>query len=335
MTEGVPDFTPVTLLTGFLGSGKTTLLKRILADPAFADTAVIINEFGDVGIDHHLVESVTEDIILLPSACLCCVLKGELAASLRDLHSRRARGLVGPFRRVVIESTGLADPYPVISTLKADPVLRHHFRFAAVVTTVDAFNGAETLARHREAVRQVAIADTLILTKTDLASNERVAELRHQLKTLNPIAPIRLASTPTLDLGALMRDDSVIDAWFKATVEPSDNPQSESQSHRSDIRSLSLVIDEPIDWTAFGLWLSMLINRHGERLLRVKGILSLIGEASPVAVHGVQHLVHPPLHLASWLDQDRRSRLVFIVDGLDLDVLRRSLTAFMALGRRQ
>jgi G3E family GTPase len=334
MAELYPDFTPVTLLTGFLGSGKTTLLKRILADPAFGDTAVIINEFGEVGLDHHLIEHVADDVVLLPSGCLCCVLKGELAVALRDLQSRRARGLIPPFRRVVVESSGLADPYPVISTIKTDPVLRHHFRLATVLTTVDAVNGDETLDRHLESVRQAAVADTLILTKTDLANPPDLLVLIGRLENLNPAAPIVRACDADNDLQTLFEGSGNAASWFKATAEPAraQLPGREAtENHGAAIRSFSITVDAPLDWTAFGIWLTMLIHRHGARILRVKGILSIADETNPVAVHGVQHLVHPPQHLRAWPDGDRRSRLVFIVDGLAPDQLRRSLAAFMAL----
>jgi G3E family GTPase len=334
MGEPTPDFTPVTLLTGFLGSGKTTLLKAILADPAFSDTAVIINEFGEVGLDHHLIEHVADDVVLLPSGCLCCAMKGELAQALSDLHSRRARGLVPAFRRVVVESSGLADPYPVISTLKADPVLRHHFRLASVLTTVDAVNGFETLDRHQESVRQAAIADTLILTKTDLADASDVMALSGRLEDLNPAAPIVWKGDDDINLRELIKDTQNTPSWFKATAEPVRTRPSDGKragTHGTGIRSFALTIDAPLDWTVFGIWLTMLINRHGSRILRVKGILSIQDEANPVAVHGVQHLVHPPQHLRGWPDGDRRSRLIFIVDGIEPEQLRRSLKAFMSL----
>jgi G3E family GTPase len=333
MAERYPDFTPIILLTGFLGSGKTTLLKQILADPAFGDTAVIINEFGEVGLDHHLIEHVADDVVLLPSGCLCCAMKGELAATLRDLQSRRARGAIPAFRRIIVESSGLADPYPVISTIKADPMLRHHFRLETVLTTIDAVNGARTLDRHMESIRQAAVADTLILTKTDLAAAADVASLRARLGDLNPAAAVVLAADAATGLKALVEDGGAR-SWFKATAEPGVLPPSGGQTpqiHGAEIRSFSLTIDAALDWTMFGIWLTMLINRHGLNILRVKGILSIEGEANPVAVHGVQHLVHPPQHLRGWPDTERRSRLVFIVDGIEPDQVRRSLAAFMAL----
>jgi G3E family GTPase len=261
-------------------------------------------------------------------------MKGELAAALRDLQSRRGRGSIPPFRRVVVESSGLADPYPVISTIKADPVLRHHFRLATVLTTVDAVNGSQTLDRHLESVRQAAIADTLILTKTDLSAPADVAALKFRLQELNPAAPILRACDSNIDLGALLEDAGNTPSWFKATIEyPKTRlPAGKAmENHRAGIRSFAITIDAPLDWTAFGIWLTMLINRHGSRILRVKGILSLKDEANPVAVHGVQHLVHPPQHLRAWPDADHRSKLVFIVDGIEPDQIRRSMAAFMAL----
>lgn len=325
MNEAFPDLTPVTLLTGFLGSGKTTLLRRLLADPALSDTAVIINEFGEIGIDHHLVEKLDDQMVLLSSGCLCCTVRGELAATLRDLHSRRARGLAPPFRRVAIESTGLADPFPVLSTLSADPVLRHHFTAAGVATTVDAVNGFAQLETHIESVRQAAVADVIVLTKTDLATPAAASRLSRKLRAINPAAPLLRGAEEPLDPNALL---SPRHGGFRATAEPAIEPAA-----HSDVQAFSIVVEEPIAWAAFGVWLTMLLNRHGRKILRVKGILALQGEERPVAVHGVQHLVHAPTHLDRWPDGDRRSRLVFIVESLDPDLIRRSFAVFNRLSR--
>jgi G3E family GTPase len=324
MVEGLPAFTPVTLLTGFLGSGKTTLLRRLLADPALGDTAVIINELGEVGIDHLLVERLDDQMVLLNSGCVCCSIRGELAAAMRDLLSRRERGLLPPFQRLVIESTGLADPFPVLSTLKADPVLRHHFRAAGVVTTVDAVNGLGQLDHYIESVRQAAIADVIVLTKTDLAEAAATNRLVARLEAMNPTAPLVRAAEEPLDAGALLAADS--GGWPKAIAEP----ETAIAAH-AGVCAFSIVVDEPLDWTAFGVWLTMLLNRHGARILRVKGILALQGEARPIAIHGVQHLVHAPTHLSRWPDEDRRSRLVFIVEGIEPDLIRRSFQIFNRL----
>jgi G3E family GTPase len=324
MVEGLPAFTPTTLLTGFLGSGKTTLLRRLLADPALGDTAVIINEFGEVGIDHLLVERLDEEMVLLSSGCVCCTVRGELATAMRDLHSRRERGVIPPFRRLLIESTGLADPFPVLSTLKADPVLRHHFRAAGVIATVDAVNGLAQLESHIESVRQAAIADVLVLTKTDLAEAAVAARLAARLRAMNPSAPLLRAADGPLDADILLKSGA--SGWFKAIAEPQD-----AMPAHADVRAFSIIVDEPLDWTAFGVWLTMLLNRHGARILRVKGILALQGEERPVAVHGVQHLVHAPTHLSRWPDGDRRSRLVFIVEGIEPALIQRSFSIFNRL----
>jgi G3E family GTPase len=327
-------FLPINLLTGFLGSGKTTLLKRILADPAFADTAVLINEFGEIGLDHDLVESVDGETVLLRSGCVCCTVRGELAAALKELYSRRERGLLPSFRRVVIESTGLADPFPVLSTIKADPVLRHHFCAGNVITTVDAVNGLRQLDTYIESNRQAAVADRLIVTKTDLEAGCDGEALHARLRTLNPDAPILIAADPDLDLSSLVAvqsngssSSSLSQSGFYCE-EPMQLVSSDGAPHQAAISSISLSIDRPVDWTAFGLWLTMLLNRHGERVLRVKGILNLSGEERPVAVHGVQHLVHTPVHMDGWPSEDRTSRLVFILDGLDGALLKRSFEAF-------
>jgi G3E family GTPase len=328
----VGDFIPVNLLTGFLGSGKTTLLRRLLANPALSETAVLINEFGEVGLDHHLIERVDETVVLLRSGCVCCTIRGDLARAMRDLHSRRERGLVPMFGRLIVESTGLADPFPILSTLKADPVLRHHFRAGAVITTVDAVNGLSQIERHPVLVRQVAVADRLVLTKTDLADDVTIARVLAHVRRINPdAAAIRVGKTD-LDAGALLDHggDSRPRSMFGHAEEASPG-----DGHIGDIRSFVVTVEEPIDWTAFGVWLTMLLNRHGDKVLRVKGILNIAGEAAPVAIHGVQHLVHDPVHMGAWPGQDRRSRIVFIVDGLAPDLIRRSLAAFNRIGMKR
>jgi len=334
MAAETSGFLPINLLTGFLGSGKTTLLKRILAEPAFADTAVLINEFGEIGLDHDLVESVDGEMVLLRSGCVCCTVRGELAAALKELYSRRERGLLPPFRRVIIESTGLADPFPVLSTIKADPVLRHHFCAGNVITTVDAVNGLHQLGTYIESNRQAAVADRLIVTKTDLQANYDGGDLQVRLRALNPDAPILMAADPDLDLSSLVTAQSTISPSSSLSQSgfyceaPMQLVSSGGAPHQAAISSISLSIGRPVDWTAFGLWLTMLLNRHGERVLRVKGILNLSGEERPVAVHGVQHLVHTPVHMDRWPSEDRASRLVFILDGLDGALLKRSFEAF-------
>jgi G3E family GTPase len=326
LAEVVPGFTPVHLLTGFLGSGKTTLLGRMLTSPKLARTAVLINEFGEVGLDHHLVERIDETMVLLRSGCLCCTIRGDLARAIGDLHSRRERGLVPAFERLVVESSGLADPLPILTTLKADPVLRHHFRAGAVITTIDAVNGLSQIDRHAESVRQIAAADRLVLTKADLADAIDVTNLLARVHQINPDAP--MVDAADLDAGTLI-DHAAGVSKFRATAVVDEAEQS---THVAGIRSFTVTLLQPIDWTSFGIWLTMLLNRHGDKVLRVKGILNLAGEAAPVAIHGVQHLVHNPVHMAGWPDADHRSRIVFIVDGIDPALVRRSLAAFNVLG---
>lgn len=333
-----PAFTPVNLLTGFLGSGKTTLLKRLLTDPALADTAVLINEFGEIGLDHYLLDRIDETMVLLQSGCLCCTVRSELADALRDLHSRRERGLIPNFKRVVIESTGLADPFPVLSTLKADPVLRHHFRPGNVIATVDAVNGMRQLDTYIESNRQAAIADRLVLTKRDIADEDGLNLLRERLRRINPDAALLSTADKELDVAGLF--DEAVATHGSIAQSPSgfycETPAmletADGGTHQAAVTSFVMSVDGAIDWTAFGVWLTMLLHRHGERVLRVKGILNLEGEARPVAIHGVQHLVHPPTHMAAWPSDDRRSHIVFIVDGLDASLLKRSFEAFTLAG---
>ena len=330
MADGLPDFTPVHLLTGFLGSGKTTLLKRLLADPGLADCAVLINEFGEVGLDHHLLERIDETVVMLPSGCLCCTIRGELAGAIRGLLDRRARGEIAGFRRLVIESTGLADPFPILSTLHADPVLRHHVRLGAVVTTIDAVNAAAQLDAQEECARQIAVADRLILTKTDLATPEAIGALRARIAGLNPEAPLWRADEAAVCAAALFSESAA------ATPVRRDAPTAHDHggpghAHHAAIHAFALVFETALDWTMFGIWLTMLLNRHGGDILRVKGILHLADSATPVAIHGVQHLVHPPVHMSAWPDEMRRSRIVFIVRGLEQAAIERSLRAFLAL----
>lgn len=311
------DHLPVTLITGFLGSGKTTLLARLLAHPDLGETAVIVNELGEVALDHHLLRRVDERTVVLASGCVCCVMRGDLADELRDLLGRRDRGEVPPFGRVIVETTGIAEPAPILQTLLSEPVVRHHYRLDAVIATVDGVLGLRQLSSRREPVKQAAAADRIVVTKTDVAEPEAVAELERRLRALNPAAAIARASFGEIAPEELLapggRDLREVAA--------------EGHGHEGDVAAVCLVFAEPLDWTAFGVWLTMLLQSRGEDVLRVKGLLD-VGAEGPVAVDGVQHVVHPPRHLDAWPDGDRRSRVVFIGPGLDRDELERSLAAF-------
>lgn len=331
---------PVNVVTGFLGSGKTTLLNRLLRSPQLAHTAVLVNEFGEIGLDHLLLETLDAETVILQSGCVCCTIRGDLADAIRKLFSRRERGLVPRFDRLAIETTGLADPAPIISTLLAEPVIRHHFRLGNVISTVDAVNGALHLAQNPESVKQVAVADRIVLTKTDLAADAQVGELKAALARLNPTAPILEAAADPLAPDDLMAGDvydparrsAEVRRWLdeeahRAAADPRHHSHDPNR-HDRDIRAFCLTFDQPLDWTAFGIWLTMLLHAHGERVLRVKGMLNVLGLATPVVIHGVQHVIHPPAHLEVWPDADRRSRIVFIVRGLEQKVIERSLAAF-------
>jgi G3E family GTPase len=305
------DETPVALVTGFLGSGKTTLLSRLLAHPELGETAVIVNELGEVAIDHHLLRRVDERTVLLKSGCVCCSLRGDLTDELRDLLGRRERGEIPAFRRVVVETTGLADPAPIVYTLVSEPVVKHHFRLERVIATVDAVHGV----RGPESVKQVAAADRLVVTKTDLA---QPAALERQLRRLNPAAEVLAAAFGEIEPAALFGGTDL--RSLPASAGP-------SVSHPDDVHAHCLVLEEQLDWTAFGIWLTMLLQSRGGDVLRVKGLLN-VGASGPVLLNGVQHVVHPPEHLDGWPDGDRRSRLVFIGRGVDADALESSLRAF-------
>jgi G3E family GTPase len=302
---------PVALVTGFLGSGKTTLISRLLRHPSMGETAVIVNELGEVGIDHHLLRRVDERTVLLKSGCVCCSLRGDLADELRDLLSRRERGEIPPFARVVVETTGLADPAPVIFTLLSEPVVRHHYRLETVIATVDAVHGL----RQPESVKQAAVADTLVVTKTDLAEGRPV---RERLTRLNPAAEVI-----EVELGDVAPER----LFGRPDRDPRDMSFEEPPHEHDGVGALCLVLDETVDWTAFGIWLTMLLQSRGDHVLRVKGLLD-VGAPGPVVLNGVQHLVHPPVHLESWPDDDRRSRVVFVGRGLRREALESSLLAF-------
>ncbi len=315
------ELIPVDVVTGFLGSGKTTLLQRLLRAPGLRDVAVLVNEFGEVGLDHHLIESAEESTLLLDNGCLCCAMRGDLKDSLRELFSRRERGEIPAFARVVIETSGLADPVPIAYTVLVEPVIQHHFRLGAVIAVVDAVNGAEQLRRFPESVKQAATADRIVLSKLDLA--EDVSSLRAALRGINAAAPI---------LAIDEADESLLSV--ADTRRELSELEETSADHSHGISSFSLIVDRPLDWTAFGIWLSMLLACHGERVLRVKGMLNVVGVAEPVLINGVQHIVHPPTHLGGWPDADRRSRIVFITHELSETELRSSLDAFNTLGER-
>jgi G3E family GTPase len=344
---------PVSIITGFLGAGKTTLLKNLLHQPDMADTAVVINEFGEIGLDHLLVEEAKEDTILMSSGCLCCSIRGDLIDTLRRLYKRREKGEVPKFKRLVIETTGLADPAPILQTLIGDPLLSAFYRLDGVVTVVDAVNAMDQLDRQFESVKQAAVADRLVLTKTDLASAAQQAALHARLSTLNPAAPVLLAAHGAIaaehlfNAGLYNPAEKAPDVarWLKdeAYAQARDDHQHRDHGHDHDhhhhaldvnrhddhIRAFCLTRDEPIEWAKFVNWIEMLITMRGADLLRIKGVLNVVGSEDPIAIHGIQHLFHPPATLPGWTGQDRRSRIVFITRDLDRALLEQSMAEFL------
>ena len=334
---------PVAVITGFLGSGKTTLLRHLLQHPEMGETAVIVNEFGEIGLDHLLVETAKEDVVLLNSGCLCCTVRGDLIATIRDLYKRRVRGEVPSFERLVIETTGLADPAPILHTLMSDPLIVQRFRLDSVVTTVDAATGSDSLDRHEESRRQAAVADRLLVTKTDLAESGPLAELEARLAALNPAATrhrvVQGAIEPEALFNAGLYDpetkSSDVRRWLQAEAyeaAPHDHGGHAHDVNRHDgaIRAFCLTHDTPLDWDRFCSWIDMLISLYGRDILRIKGLLNVADQEPPLVIHGVQHVFHPPVSLADWPDADHRSRLVFIVRGLDPAVFENTLAAFNA-----
>jgi G3E family GTPase len=305
---------PVAVLTGFLGSGKTTLLGRLLRHPDFARTAVIINEFGEVGLDHELVEASEESFVELRTGCLCCAVRGDLALTLEDLLRRRDAGTVTPFERVAIETSGLADPAPILHTLMSDAGLARRLALAGVVATVDTVTGLATLERYPQSVKQVALADRLILTKTDLA-HAQCAELAARLTALNPTAKRLQASFGEVDPARLF--DMGYPASLRARDLPAwlglDGHSAPAAGHHEQISCFAILRNEPFKAITLTLVLEALAEHCGSDLLRLKGIVNIAENPDrPAVIHGVQHVFHPPVWLDGWPSRDRRSRLVCI-----------------------
>jgi G3E family GTPase len=339
---------PLSVITGFLGAGKTTLLNRLLRDPGLRETAVLVNEVGEIGLDHLFYEILDGETVLLPGGCLCCSVRGDLVNSLEDILRGQDNGKNTPFRRVVIETTGLADPASVLHAVMTHPYLVQRYRLDGVVTLVDAVNGSATLDEHREAVKQAAIADRLVLTKTDLAGAEGLAVLRARLKALNPGAPIldsakgEASAAALLDAGLYDPSSKIPDVkrWLAAAaVEAAEHahhhhddgdPDHRHHHHDDRVRVFTLASEAAIPAATLESFLDLLRSIHGAKLLRLKGIVQLAEEPDqPVVLHAVQHVMHPPARLATWPDQDRRSRIVCVTWDLDPAIVRRLFGAFL------
>ena len=338
---------PVTLLTGFLGAGKTTLLNRLLQRPEMAGSAVLINEFGEIGLDHLLVEKLDEDAVLLQAGCLCCTIRGDLSAALGRLAQRPTRPL-----RVLIETTGLADPLPILQTLMAEPAVARDFVLDGVVTLVDAVHGLATIDRQAEALRQVAVADRLLLSKADLALPESLPLLRDRLRGINPGAGLETVALGEIDPTLLLgfgpfdpaRKSPDLRLWLDAEGWTAPRPTHGHAHHGHDhahhphdpnrhgdgIEAFCLTYDHPLPWDGLASWLEMLSVTRGDSILRVKGVLDLQGQQRPVVIHGVQGTWHRPTLLPDWpAGQQRRSSLVFILRDLPRTVIEDGLAAFL------
>lgn len=350
---------PVSILTGFLGAGKTTLLNRLLRDPALTDTAVIINEFGDVAIDHLLVETSSDGVIELSDGCLCCTVRGELVDTLADLMDRMQTGKISRLKRVVIETTGLADPAPVLQSVMGNPVIAQSYHIDGVITVVDVVNGSASLANHAEAVKQVAVADRIILTKTALDGSGRREVLVEQLRALNPRAPLidgdaeEAGAASLLHVGLYDPDSKIADVgrWLQ-DEDPSGHNHEAAQTHHhhdderghshdhhhhhdvtrhdASIRSFSILHDRPIAPAALDMFIDLLRSAHGEKLLRMKAIVALSDNPDrPLILHGVQSVFHTPQRLPAWPDpEDRRTRMVLITKDLPEAFVRDLFDAF-------
>lgn len=359
---------PVTVLTGFLGSGKTTLLNKLLRRPELADTAVIINEFGEIGLDHLLVEkSDDEGMVTLNSGCLCCTVRGDLVRTMSELFLKRSKGEVSNFRRMVVETTGLADPAPILHTLMTDPLLATRYRLDGVVTTVDGVNGASTLDNHEEAVKQAAVADRLLLTKVDIADAPKLDDLKHRLQHLNPGASAMAIADGEIDPNAILNaglynpetKTADVKRWLHDEAYEGgrghdhghhhhghDHGHADGHGHKHEhghgeqdphdvnrhdnrIKAFCMTFDEPMSWATVAAAFDALVTYRGPDLLRMKGILNVKDTDKPVVIHGVQHVFHPPATLEAWPEgDDRKSRVVFITRDIAESTIRKVFASF-------
>jgi G3E family GTPase len=335
---------PAAVLTGFLGSGKTSLLNRLVRDPAMARALVVINELGDIGLDHELVERSAGDILMLQSGCLCCTMRSDLVETLDQALRKSKAGEIASFDRVVVETTGLADPEPILQAFLTDRTLARQFDLRSITTTVDAVVGADTLDRHLEAVKQVAVADRLLITKTDIAEAANLDRLEHRLRNLNGSATITRSDLAILPDQALLWD-SRFNALAHAAGEETDEERDHCHAHgvagctdtncTSDgtpqslhdghVRTYSYVRDAPLSPDVLDAWLTSFIDQQGPSLLRFKAIVDVAGLPGPLALHGVQHVLHPPQALKAWPSADHRTRMVFITLGMSEDTFRAAI----------
>ena len=311
---------PIYILTGFLGSGKTTLLNRFLNNEKLQNTAVIVNEFGDVGIDHLLVRAKTDDLIMLAGGCLCCKVRGDLLETLEKLYQQREHGEIPKFERVLIETSGLAAPAPILRTLLSDAFIREHFYISQLITTVDAIYGFKHLKLYEESAQQIALANYLILTKTDVAKPKATSKLKYHLKNLNPTAHIYESNE---DLIALFNDPNQEDFYQKAAAF-----QNAHVSHQM-IHSFVIEYAEPIEWNIIGQWFQQLTRLRGQDLLRIKGLVYTKESNLPIIIQGVQHVFQTPTTLEKWVFDPPKTQLVFITRRIPQQLIEKSFFAIL------
>ncbi|MDO4179519.1 MAG: GTP-binding protein [Phascolarctobacterium sp.] len=321
---------PITVVTGFLGSGKTTLLSNVLQHEQYKNTAVIINEYGQAGLDHRLIRRIEEKTRLLSGGCICCNMRDDLINEIKEILNETERGEI-KMNRVVIETTGLADPAPILFSILMDPLLTNRFYVDATVCCLDAANGELHLENNPESVKQIAVADTIIITKTDIVEKETVAEMRRRLMQLNPAAIVLEAANGKIDANQVFANsqNQMSDKISKLASQKESFKQSDAM-HNTSVRSMAIGFKKPLDWTAFGLWMSMLLFSHGEKMLRIKGMID-VGAQGPVVINGVQHIIHPPHHLDDWNGEEHDSQIVFIMKDLEPAQIMSSLMAFQSI----
>ncbi len=329
---------PIHIITGFLGSGKTTLLNQLLQQPGMEETVVIVNEFGEIGIDHLLVKATTENMVLLEGGCLCCSVRTDLVNTLEDLFHKQACKKIPKFKQIIVETTGIADPAPILRTLINDPFIARHYRLGVIITTVDAVYGTEQLDEYQESVKQAALANMLIVTKIDLVDAAKLAVLKQRLRGLNPSASIDELNLneQKLDPRSLFERDCYnpetqrldVNRWLQADIY-SDNQSPPSLNHIHDayIKSFCIEHDEPLHWLTLEHWIQQLTRLRGKDLLRVKGIAYTYETDLPVLIQGVQHIFQPPVTLDAWPTDERRSQIVFITRNIEKTTIERVLAA--------
>lgn len=322
---------PIIVVTGFLGSGKTTLLSNVLQSEQYKNTAVIVNEYGEAGLDHRLIRRIEETTRLLSGGCICCNMRDDLIGELKEILNEAERGEF-ELDRIVIETTGLADPAPILFSILMDPLLTNRFYVDGVVCCLDAANGELHLSKHPESVKQIVTSDTVIITKTDLVEVEVVEQMHKRLNQLNPAAKVYDTAHGVIDPKIVLEGAKYQPGTRKEHLDELQSKWEDTldAQHDGGVKALSIQFFDPLDWTAFGLWMSMLLYQHGENVMRVKGMLD-VGDDGPIVINGVQHIIHPPHHLSGWNGEEKNSQLVFIMKELEPKQILDSLVAFQRM----